>query len=482
MSNNIRNKFIEWEKNSGVYDIKVDGFSIWHLVRVSIFIAILKEDFTFEQIKRESSIVKKPKGLFKYVLLLKNMFQFISQTFKLMRTDILVVTKSENRQLLNNQYEDKFFDQIELENGRITVFEFPDLKNENLHYKNLYKNERIIPADIIYLIEGLRKKFTKRKHIDTSRIYQLINVFVKDNFNQEIPLDTFNQNVTRLIERQVARQDLFQKLLKLVHPKALILKSSYDPMSQFLLFYANKMGVQTFELQHGHIYKDHPGYIRPHLSNEFLTMIYPKVLLVENLYYKQILTENGWSESELKVCGDIVSKQNQVNQLRLDALRVKVNGYDNIVTVIIQHTLSEEISLHLEKADTMKSYLFIVKLHPRLLDEQLHFFKEVKKLNNVMLVSNENSLEECFEVSTSVIGVYSTGVIDALKLGLIVDLLDLKGVEFLQDLIDDGLVNKISSINEITEHNSLKNQNVFMTEKTENKLNLTIEQVLQKLS
>ena len=325
----------------------------------------------------------------------------------------------------------------------------------------------------MYIFEVICRRFTNNHYDDSDNICALYTSFIKENLNYDICPEIFHQHVSKQINRQINRLHIFRKLIEFTKPQALVLKSSYDPMSQMLNFFSNRVGVKTIEFQHGHIYSEHPGYFRSKNIDPDVQNTYPKKIFVENEFYRSILLDNYWHEDSISVVGEIIQKKS----VESSALGSLLRQNTTVVTVINQHTLSDEIADSLRAAKFMPDYTFLIKLHPRLIHQQIDAFRKILTFDNIVLVKTEHSIEECFSVSNSAVGVYSTGLIDALKSNIPVHILNLPGCEFMDDMVGIGLMNKIDRLEELNNQLNLKDNTLFST-KENNLINQTLYHVV----
>ena len=469
----FKKKFLDWEEENNLFSFKYNGFPVWAFVRLGLYMAASRKDFEFEQFKRESSILSPKLCIKEKVKLVWNCIKFLVNFRKLKKAEILVVSRTSNRVLKGEHYYDKFFDQIKLKEKKIALLEFPSLDAEAIHYKANFNPNRVVFGEFLYICEVINRKFFNNHYDDSDSIFALYKSFIKENLDYEISPEVFHQHVSKQINRQINRLHIFRKLIEFTNPKALVLKSSYDPMSQMLNFYSNRVGGKTIEFQHGHIYSEHPGYFRSKNIDPDVQNTYPEKIFVENEFYRNILLDNYWHEDSINVVGEIIQKKS----VDATALTSRIPQNATVVTVINQHTLSEEIADLLLAAKLMPDYIFLIKLHPRLIHQQIDAFRKVLMFDNVVLVKNEYSIEECFSVSNSAVGVYSTGLIDALKRNIPVNILNLPGCEFMDDLVGAGLMSKIDRLQDINSQFILNNNTLFST-KDNNLINQTLYNVV----
>ncbi|CAN0602993.1 unnamed protein product, partial [Ectocarpus sp. 12 AP-2014] len=207
------------------------------------------------------------------------------------------------------------------------------------------------------------------------------------------------------IERNIQRSVIYDLLFRYVKPTRLFLKSAYTPLSQLQLFCAAKYNFDTFELQHGHIYPLHIGYLLP--LNQANHKYFPKNILVWSNFYKQTLLEAGWPKNRIINTGDFVLPGGQKEQNKSNKLKTIRNNYGKVVLLVSQHTLMKEFMGFLENIDNVSSDVCVlIKLHPKYQQQQFEKFQAISNKKNVRILFNED-INSCFQVSDLVVGSYS---------------------------------------------------------------------------
>lgn len=221
----------------------------------------------------------------------------------------------------------------------------------------------------------------------------------------------------------------YHRLLKTRNIEKLYLVVSYAHTA--LISAAKDLGIQVIEFQHGVINKYHLGYHYPkHSTDEF----FPDLLLIwHNMYRNKV----RFPVKEDKV------KLNFLNHIETFKERCSTSIEKGSVLIISQGTIGETLSdFILENIGNFVDTKVYYKLHPGefLLSKQYASLYKLNELSNFSIIRDEENVYNLFGKVSTVIGVYSTALYEAVYYGKEVIAVPLKGIEYMEGLIQDGIV------------------------------------------
>ena len=133
-----------------------------------------------------------------------------------------------------------------------------------------------------------------------------------------------------------------------------------------------------------------------------------------------------------------------------------ISANDKQILFISQGVIGKYLSaLALKAAEKLPDYNIIYKLHPGEYETWKNYDDLVKasKLENVKVIDNsEIELYQLFAQSEYQIGAFSTAIYEGLMFNCKTFILDVPGIEYLNDLIDDGYVYKINDADDLVEN------------------------------
>ncbi len=438
----ITDKFLDWEKENELYEIEVHDHPIYPFIRTEIYESLIFTTSLTEILKKTSSKLNAKVNLFNIAI---SSLDFFRKKHLLNRSN-LFITNTDSKLKFESKYVDYFCDKLIKEvSGDASILEFPNL--QDYHFKEITNKDITVKADIFYVLERVytKKIDANSLRIEISRIFELYADIYKE-LHGFVPESTAINLLFNRVKRNLQRIHLYKKFIKRYRPKRVFLKSAYSPMSQIFIRVCKEYNVKIIELQHGHIYPFHIGYILPKETSAI--MYFPDEILVWSNYYKEILKKNNWTDFKIKVTGDFtynldINKGTEFD----DKLLEKRKKHHKIITLICQHTLDKEFIQFLDNIQELPNdVLILAKLHPRYKEQQEQNFEPVVKQNENFELIKEGSLKDYLTISDLVIGVYSTGIIEAIEMGKKVHIINTRMSEFFLDLQEKGIVQKSDSI------------------------------------
>ncbi|MFX1370053.1 MAG: hypothetical protein ACFFAY_15780 [Promethearchaeota archaeon] len=265
---------------------------------------------------------------------------------------------------------------------------------------------------------------------------------IKKEIHRRFNVDLDVERITlRLLGYRRIRLRYFGMVLKRIHPKAVVLVTSYG--KEDLIEAAKSLGVVTIELQHGVIHSYHPGYSFPGDLREKST--FPHALLVFGDY---------WLDSAEYPIG-----RNRILSVGYPYLEEELKKYSRTrkekqILVISQWTIGAELSKFAAELSEVKDlgYRIIYKLHPL---EYTGWHEKYPWLSGAeidVIVGSRKSIYELFAESSLQIGVYSTAVYEGLAFGLGTFIPDVHGADYSESLVEAGVAIKVKSVQELVQH------------------------------
>ncbi len=447
----VSRKFLEWEEENRLFSLEVREFPIYAFFRLQLYEALIFGTDPGVILDRDTSRMKARTDLGQIA---KNSFSLL-WNFRKLRKPVLLISNTENRRLREEGAVDIYFDQIADQlNRRVSILEFPKL--ERYHYPNNYNKKIVVKGDFLYALEKLiRLKYDKNLlEEQVSLIVENYAVVYKEVNQKEFAEDALRSQLLAKGERNLNRLYIYKALLKFARPKALILKSSYTPQSQILLFWAKRLGIHSTEVQHGHIYPFHVGYLKP-LTKK--AGIFPDSIFLWAAYYRGLLSKMGWPEDSLTITGDYTSFQNTADSRAVISKELQsfASRYSRIITIIGQHSINEVFLSYLRTIDKLDDNTGVIfKFHPRFGKSQEAFFSKHLGRKPALHYMLEGDIHSCFKISNLVVGVYSTAVLEAIESQKEVHLINCRESEFFEDFVNSRVVTISPDIN--TSVNMLK--------------------------
>ncbi|MDL2271193.1 CDP-glycerol glycerophosphotransferase family protein, partial [Methanobrevibacter sp. OttesenSCG-928-I08] len=244
----------------------------------------------------------------------------------------------------------------------------------------------------------------------------------------------------------------YLKLFKLKQPKQIFVVVAYE--NNAVVKAAKDLNIEVIEIQHGTISKYHLGYSYPNKTRCF------NGKLEEIAYFPDKLLSFGdyWNNSSyfpisrehIISIGFPYFESNTKNYMG-------VNKESNKILFISQGVIGKYLSkFAFELGEKLSSYEIIYKLHPGEYSswrENYKYLLDASKLDNFKVIDNNNTpLYQLFAESNYQIGVFSTAIYEGLSFNCKTFVLDFPGVEYLDDLVDDGFICKINSVNELIQN------------------------------
>lgn len=401
------------------YDIK--GVRVWQLARMQVYYSLAKGLGILSQPHEKNN-------KFKYILgLLKGMFYgVVDSPLKLVERDVVILSHPRVVKSGEN-YIDIYTDEIKKElKSSFSVVDF-ELPYIGTHKKNKDSDTHYLDwLDVLFEI-WKRVKINKSSNIELDRICK-IERDIKRDFDIDVDLCSL---VARSLDEYLFKYKFYNYLFKKINPgKLFIVVAYYYP---FIVRAAKDNGVEVIELQHGTIGKYHLGYSYPEGYESDLKYFPDKIYLWGDCWKKRNVFPLRDSSVLIDKFRYLESEKRRIHEKGV--LRDKGN-----LVVISQGAIGEKIADKiLNNIQDFKEFTIYYKLHPGEFERS----KSYKSLNlleekyGAVIVKNEIPLYELFMMSSYQIGVFSTAIYEGIEFGCKTILLDLPGIEYMNDLISN---------------------------------------------
>ncbi len=464
----IAETIFQIEEEMDLFNLKVDDIYFWELVRVNVGHLIAQRSGIYGQ--AHTKLNKNPVNVGVYLFnAARNIF--VKNPFFSPQTDLLFIGHQRRKLLEDGFWWDIYCDPIiqNLKNiKKCLLFEKPYLnkhlspsKTENIRYLDFShlggKILNSIGLNGIAFSRSNERSFNELEKRIESQFAVRINV-------KEIVCASLSARKTII--------PLYIRLLKKIKPKIVIVLVSYG--NEALIECSKKLGIPTVELQHGTLSRYHLAYSFP--GKKAIKRTFPDYFFTFGDYWKRLVDFP-------------ISDGNIINVgypfFEMETLKYETLPKKNQIVFISQGTIGEEMSkfaVELKKSKELQMDI-VYKLHP---GEYLRWQEVYPWLVNsgIRILADESEpIYKTLAESKVLIGVYSTLLYEGLGFGIPTFLLDLPGIEYLDDLISSNLVKKIGNKDQLLyelsqlQQNQISRNCFFKSNSLEN-INMALEEIL----
>lgn len=464
---------------------EIQGCYPWQLIRMYLYYEITRKTNVFESAQQSSlSLFDKINSFLPFV---KN--SILSNPLSGNENVDALIFDHPRKVIFEDEYQDiySYFlkDTLNQYGESFETIESPYLNqhfrsNENIKENNVKFNDRILLGSFIHKTRNRGKL-----HFTESEMQYINSVKEELETAFEIEIDLFRIMEDHILNFQYDYKKYIE-LLQRKKPKVVFLVVAYE--NKALLAACKKMNIEIIELQHGTISPYHLGYSYPEntmkFNGELKEMEYfPDKILSFGDYWKNacpfpIDSENiismGFpyfeenSKTYMKIAEDKNSKE--CNDQKTEKKQILFISQGVIGKYLSE--LAYETALNMNKnnennEDNAQNYNFIYKLHPgeygTWKENYDYLTKAVNEFDNFTVINkSEPPLYELFAESHYQIGAFSTAIYEGLAFNCKTFIIDVPGVEYLDDLIDKDIVKKVNSSEELI--NYINNENISIQE------------------
>ena len=426
----IHKSLLDFEIDLDLFNVTVNNVRFWERIRLPVFYAIALQS-TIDMNSQSGNARK----FSKLKRLISSIFMLRKNALLSPRNRILFVCASrrllEKDELWWDIYTDPIIDNLDV----------PPLSVER-HYKNSHYEPAKTPGlrylDFIELLIFLKKRlriarisFTKKE----SNLLQQIRKGILRRFGVSLDIESLTRGI---LEERKASLPLYIRLLRRVRPDVVVHSQGYG--WENFIEASKSLGIPSVELQHGTISPFHFGYSFAGESRNKET--FADYLLVFGDYWKS--------------CTEYPIHKDRVVSVGFPYLDNKKNLYlKSVKKKQILFTSQEPTGAVLSKFALKLSqvkdtdYAILYKLHPRECDGWEDKYPWLLRSDVKVIDKQEAVLYDLFAESIAHVGVYSTSLYEGLAFGLQTYVIDAPGVEYMDPLLETGLVHKVSSVEEL---------------------------------
>lgn len=452
----------------------------WQLIRMYLYYEITRKTNVFESAQQSSlSLFDKINSFLPF---LKN--SILSNPLSGKENVEVLIFDHPRKVIFEDEYQDiySYFlkDTLNQYGKSFETIESPYL-NQHFRNKSNIKENNVKFNDRILLGSFIHKTRNRGKLPFTEDEKQLINT-VKEEIETafKIEIDLFRIMEDHILNFQYDYKKYIE-LLQRKNPKVVFLVVAYE--NKALVAACKKMNIEIIELQHGTISPYHLGYSYPENTRKFDGEIkeieyFPDKILSFGDYWKNacpfpIDSENiismgfPYFEENSKTYMEIAEDKNSEEENNQKTEDKQILFISQGVIGKYLSELAYETALSINENNDSQNFKFIYKLHPgeygTWKENYNYLTKAVNEFNYFNVIDkSEPPLYELFAKSHCQIGAFSTAIYEGLAFNCKTFIIDVPGVEYLDDLIDRDIVKKVKSSEELI--NYITNENISIQE------------------
>ncbi|GEM_PF-3122689 len=275
----------DMEKKFDLFQYKVDNWSIWPTLRWDFF-----KSLTGEKLASDT-------GSWPVFHLAQIIIEDLGGLAHIQKAKYFVLTKDLNlREQVGEYYQDVFFDDL--------LFKMSDfLKVDTLHNPAFFDTRKKAKIKNQFSLTLFRRiPLLVPPRFAPTAIHQTAHA-LSQILGQFTPSKRFSsKRLSREFTGFLISKRLFGWLLDKIQPRFLLLINANGYSSYIAA--AKERNVTVIELQHGVVYKYHPGYSWNQAALPYKnSMPIPDFFFLYGRFWKEALEENGFWDSELQVMG-----------------------------------------------------------------------------------------------------------------------------------------------------------------------------------
>ena len=449
----IYNQFIQFEEDNQLFSRKVDGIFFWERIRFTVFMKIFLS-LTNSKDSVQTGRSDKSFRLMNYLLKFRNYFlstiMLRRNPFLVRNREIIYFSNSRRKIQDDGYWWDIYIDHLENKLGYSSVLLEKDLF---FKYRKPAKTEKMVYHTYIDFLVDLKKyfKLSRLKFESDEKKYILdLEQEIESIFSLKIDIKSLVYHNLTKRKREIP---LYNRLLKRIKPKAVIVVCSYGKENFIEVCKSN--AIPVIELQHGVITKYHTGY--SYEKDIAKKHTFPDFLFSFGNYWRETVT--------------FPIPKERIFNVGFPELEIRKKQYQRVkkqkqILFISQKTIGALLSKFAVELSQLKEldYKIIYKLHPF---EVLTWQKDYPWLlnSNIEVVDHQgDNLYQLFAKSEILVGVYSTAIFEGLSFDLKTFLIDIAGIDYMEDLIKAGVALKVNKPMELIKLISHKDSEKFDTE------------------
>lgn len=411
------------EREFDLLDFEVDGVKLWQYMRMPIYYHVAEQTGVFlaPHVQKDSRLSKLTKiGRYLFGALFHNPF------FRRSKVDEVVIEHPRSA-MVGGKSVDIYSCYYVQELRRCGIpYLCLDRADLNSGHHKAYDPARSF-IDIFPILVKLTSLLRWTRLSDKQRAtLKAVSERLSQQFDTSLDLEAL---LVPAVLKFSVNYRLYRALFKRLKPKRLVVVVSYAYGDAIRA--AKDLGIETVEIQHGTFSRYHLGYSYPGR--------------VERLdYFPDIFMAWGslWRDMGiLPLPAEAIQLPGfpYFNSLRDNYSQIDKN--ERQVVVLSQGALGAKIADQIyAMREALSDFEIVYKLHPGEFArwQDYESLRKLAEQPNVRIVKEAN-LYELLAGACYQIGVFSTAVYEGIGFGCTAFLLDLPGVEYMKDLVDEGL-------------------------------------------
>jgi hypothetical protein len=419
----ISKVFWDIEEKYNLIDYEIDNIKIWQVVRLKIFDILLKELLHMGDSHVKGSLLLKIKRLptMIYNSIFYNPYFSKSCDVLVFPHDRVVHFEGDDIDIYT-----KFLVDDLLKDGKsIKVLEKPYLCK---HHTKKSRFTKYLDFSILY--NFVVKRFINIDLNSEDRFINIIQNDIKNSFNVSFDLKGI---FVEAIKDYKAYYRYYSTIFKKIRPKKIYIVVSYS--YPWVVKSAKDLGIEVIELQHGTFSKYHLGYSYPSINKNL--EYFPNKFYVWSKYWKDLIP----------FCidyDDIIIYPFRFQEIEISKYKYIQKNHNQVI-VLSQGPISNMLSKTiLDNFSFFEDKIIKYKLHPGEIQRynDYEYLNILSKKKNVEIILKGN-LYELLASCEYQIGVSSTAIYEGLEFGLKTILVDLPGIEYMENLVKNGMVKMI---------------------------------------
>ncbi|MBC7084033.1 MAG: hypothetical protein H5T95_11200 [Firmicutes bacterium] len=426
----LAGKFLELEREFGLFDLNIDGTPVWWFMRTRAF-SLLHRKLSGMNLRANADSL----GLLGSIRIGLRSLPYVLRR-KETRTDILAVsTASARRHITEDGLAfDVFFDFLSYMPGvDYAVLEFPD---RGPHSVRPY-SRKVLYGDGMSLagnVHRLASRFQPLGKVALEISERLVGV------SQALGIAVDPREARKLVAREIAFSGtlvrLARRLLDHANPRVLIVESASDPSHMAVQFAAKERGVPVVEMQHGLISVDSPAFFFDLPRGIAARRIpFPDVMLVFGEYFKRVLTLRPSVSSERVI--PVGYPYLWLEYQRWQQKQSVSGARGDAILITSQPGLGAFWSEFAVQLSRLVKQPIIIKPHPAEADKVQTVFGTAMKCGRVEVIKDSRSLYDLFPLACYHLSVSSTSHLEAIAFGLKDIIVTMRGIEKYVDFLRD---------------------------------------------
>lgn len=440
MGYQVIEEFLNFENDYKLYYKHIKGFHFWNYNRFFIFNKIVNRDNAYSKLPN----YKTTKLCSKQNILnwLEN-YVFRNPLCSILHKDILVLNSP--RRVQKGKYYICPYTEMILKKIKYSysVIEAP---YNRMHYKpvdtkNLWYLDGI--NSLIQFELSYKSKINLSKHTqaEIKHIVGLIN----SKFKINLSYTEFIRDITNQINYYIILKKYVRLILRRIQPKCIIEINSYNFTNMVFNEVAKELGIKTIELQHGVMGKYNISYnyygspkLKSFVDNVFVFGEYWKNNTRFPISKKNIYV-TGYPEFEKEMKRE----------------KVKGNNIKKSIIFISDALYGQEFSnlaIELYEKINHTKYDIIFKLHPLEYNMSKRIYSKLYRTGIKVIDNNSHDIYYYLKNSDYQVGINSTAIYEGIGLRVKTFIVNWKGSEVVEALVNSKYSYLINSVNELIDY------------------------------